>query len=366
MKILDRYMLRSLLVPLAYCLAAFSMLFVILDLFDHLSKFLESHTPGYMIAAYYAALLMPTFEYIAPAALMLGTLYALWHLTRSNELIAMQASGVSMYRILLPFLAVGLAFTVVLGIAKETIGTRAFVWTTKFRESRFTLPDKAETIHLVYYDTVTHRQWFVDQFDEHDPGHLVKVKVTQERPDGTRVRDLVATRAEYLDGTWWFHDLCIQRYDEADNPIGTLTPVTLGNGHVQEMAELTETPDSLVIEARNWLFLSTLNMLRYLREHPDISRDASKQKWYDVHSRLATPWACLVVTLFGIPAGAKTGRQSPLTGIFLAIGFFFAYYALSQVGLLLGKSGVVRPWLGAWLSNIVFFFSGVAMLVRMR
>ena len=366
MKIIDRYMLRSLLEPLLYCLAAFSMLFIILDLFGQLSKIIEAKTPVSLIASYYLALLLPTLEYIAPASLMLGTLYALWHLTRHNELTAMQASGMSLYRILAPFLSVGLVCSLLLGVIKETVGTQAFVWTTRIRENRFNIVDATPARPLAYYDTTTRRQWLVESFNEHNPGDLLDVKIVQERKDGTRVHDLLASRAEFLDGTWWFHNLRVQQYDEQDNPIGALRPFAADTNTVRELPELTESPASFVLELRSWLFLSTLDMFRYLHEHPDLSPDNTLQKRFDIHSRLAMPWACLVVTLFGIPAGAKTGRQSPLTGIFLAVGFFFAYYALSQIGLLLGKSGIVRPWIGAWLSNIVFFVSGIAMLLRMR
>lgn len=366
MKILDRYMLRSLLVPLVYCLAAFSMLFVIWDLFERLSKFIDAETPVVLVAFYYLALLLPAFEYLAPACLMLGTLYALWQLTRTNELMAMQASGVSLSRVLWPYLGVGLAFTIALGVIKETVGARAFVWTEKFREAKFQVGAPPLPGPLAYYDMRTHRLWLADKFLESEPGYLEGVKITQERPNGKRMYDVVAGRAEYLDGAWWLHSPSEQRYDEADNPVGGLTPVSKLPNHVQERRDLSERPVSLAIESRNWLFLSTREMIRYLREHPEISKESARQKRYDIHSRLAMPWACLVVTLFAIPTGAKTGRQSPLTGIFVAVGFFFGYYFLSQVGLMLGKSGALQPWLGAWLSNIVFLVSGLVMLLRMR
>ncbi|MDA0991053.1 MAG: LptF/LptG family permease, partial [Verrucomicrobia bacterium] len=73
MKILDRYILRSLLVPLAYCLMAFAMLFIIWDLFEHMSQFLEARTPLTMVGLYYVLLLLPTLEFLAPASLLLAS-----------------------------------------------------------------------------------------------------------------------------------------------------------------------------------------------------------------------------------------------------------------------------------------------------
>jgi lipopolysaccharide export LptBFGC system permease protein LptF len=109
-----------------------------------------------------------------------------------------------------------------------------------------------------------------------------------------------------------------------------------------------------------------VEIARYLRKNPDLSREKKAAKKYEFHRRMAMPWACLVVTLFAIPAGAKSSRQSILIGLLLAMSFFLGFYMLSQVGLLLGKQKQIAPWLGAWLSNLVFFVIGVVMSIKIR
>ena len=78
------------------------------------------------------------------------------------------------------------------------------------------------------------------------------------------------------------------------------------------------------------------------------------------------PWACLVVTLFAIPAGAKSGRQSIVNAILLVILVFLAFYAINLGGLYLGKQRILTEWLAAWLSNIVFLAVGIIMSFKMR
>jgi lipopolysaccharide export LptBFGC system permease protein LptF len=112
--------------------------------------------------------------------------------------------------------------------------------------------------------------------------------------------------------------------------------------------------------------LSSLDFLRYLRRRPQLARRDVAHRLVDLHVRLAMPWACLIVTIFGIPAGSRYSRQSALSGVFLAIGFFMAFYALVQFAILLGKWQVLEPWLAAWLPNLVFLLAGAAMLWRMR
>ncbi len=103
MKLLDKYLLRQLLVPLAYCLLTFSMVFIIADLFEHLSDFIEAKTSFLQVVRYYLFILPSYMVFIAPISLLLGILYSLWQLSKNNELTAMRASGASFYRLMVPF-----------------------------------------------------------------------------------------------------------------------------------------------------------------------------------------------------------------------------------------------------------------------
>jgi lipopolysaccharide export system permease protein len=352
--------------PLCYCMLGFSLLFVIWDLFDHLNKFLASETPPLTIALYYACLLLPTLEYLAPASLLLASLYTLWNFTRNNELTAMRASGISQYRIMMPLLITGFLFSVGASLIKETLTTPAFEWTETFKDSGYKAAESVPASVLTHYDVRTRRIWRIDLFNTETSQVLQGVKVTQEREDGTRARDYVADRAEWLDGAWWLFDVWTLEYDANDNPVGELTRMTPGDTIIQEMRHFTETPVDFQNVAKPWIFLTSLEMIDFMRNHPNLDPKRSADKSFDIHQRLAMPWACFIVTLFGIPAGTRSARQGVLIGILLAMGFFFGFYALGSIGGFLGRKQIIDPWLGAWFSNIVFFISGSVMLVRMR
>jgi lipopolysaccharide export LptBFGC system permease protein LptF len=130
--------------------------------------------------------------------------------------------------------------------------------------------------------------------------------------------------------------------------------------------ELTETPTDLISEVRVWQHMSSSEMLDYLRKHPNISREAVADRKTDLHVRLAIPWACLLVTVFGIPVGAISSKQNVMAGIFIAVAFFLGFYLLLQMGIFWGKKQILFPWLGAWFSNIVSLAAGVVMIRRMR
>jgi lipopolysaccharide export system permease protein len=366
MKLLDRYLLREYLVPLTCCLVAFCGISLCLDLFDNLSKLIDSDAPPRLILRYYAAYLGRTLEYLAPASLLLATLYTLWRLTRHNEITAMRASGVSMFRVMGPFVMVGLVFSLAMAVLRETVLPDAIVWARDFSKNGFKeLTEKVET-GCFYYNSYAHREWSIDRVDLKKPWRVIGVKVKQERANGTRSHEILASRGEYLDGRWWFYDAMVQRYDTNDNPVSDLGPVAPGESTVVEMRGLQERPVDLISEVREWAYLSAAEMLRYLALHKNISADEIARKSTDLHVRLAMPWICFIVTLFAVPAGTGSHRQNAVKAMLQVLLLFAALYALMYLGMALGKLMLVPPWVGGWMANAALFLVGSVLMVRMR
>ncbi len=367
MRLMDRYILREYLTPLVYCLGTFIMFYVVWDLFANLGEIIEAKTPALLIARYYGCLMLPTLEYLAPASLLLATLYTLWQLTRNNELTAMRSSGVSLYRIMVPFLAVGVVFSIVTGVVKEAVAPSAARWAHEFSESDFTRQTLREAVSdYPFANSLDHRQWRIGRIDLRDAKRLRDVSVTQERPDGSRLKRWIAGHAEWLDGEWWFFDARVQHFDSEDRPIGTPEPLGVHKSAGVCMPHLTEGPRDLQIASKPAEFLSGREILHFIRTHPNISEQRMIEKVVDFHGRTAMPWACFILTLFAIPTGGRNSRQSVITGIFLAIALLLGFYGLNVCGVFLGKRQILAPWLGAWLSNIVFLITGLFMLLRMR
>jgi len=178
--------------------------------------------------------------------------------------------------------------------------------------------------------------------------------------------DTLAEKAEWLDGQWWFYGVQEQEYDNQGNPVGKLTPAVPDPTSVLQMPFIGDKPTDFVNDPKQWEYYTFVEMVRYLRSHKGLTSKDVAEKTFDLHRRLAMPWACLIVTLFGIPAGNKSARQNMLSGVFIAASFFLGFYALSQVGAYLGIRQVISAWLGAWLSNMVFVVAGIYLLIRIR
>src|SRR6266540_2047018 len=101
MRLLDRYLLRELLLPLTYCVGGFLICFLIWDVLDTTSEFQRNHLTAQDIFDYYRYRipLLMVMSYVIPMSLLLALLYALTNHARHNELTAMRAAGLSLLRI---------------------------------------------------------------------------------------------------------------------------------------------------------------------------------------------------------------------------------------------------------------------------
>ena len=114
MRLLDRYLLRELITPLFYCLCGFLILFVFGDLFGDLSDFQKKKLLVRDIIEYYIATTPEFLVQVVPIALLLALLYALTNHSRHNEITAIRAAGISLWRLCLPYTVVG--FLLSLGV----------------------------------------------------------------------------------------------------------------------------------------------------------------------------------------------------------------------------------------------------------
>lgn len=362
MKLIDRYLLGTFLVPFIYILLAFCLLYVVFDLFDNLSDFIEGDTPPLLVFKYYIVLLPSVLVRIVPISLFLAVLYSLSSLTKNNELTAMRACGISITRLMAPYIAVGLIASLAVAAVHETIGPKAAYWCRNFvREQKRNDPNLVyvkRQLALKYQNA--RRTWMIGEFDTRT---LVMrdIEITQQREDLSDEWRARAKEARWLDGRWWLRDLQEQDYDLDSNPLG---PVRF---HLtREMPQLKESPEFFLNETKEPEFLTSRELLNYLKVNSRRDPAALARIRADMHFKIAEPWTCLIVTLLGIPFGAQTGRKGAMLGVSLSIGLMFSYFVLVNVALSMAKNMVIPAFIGPWIPNLLFLIIAVVLIRRMR
>ena len=363
MNILVRYLFVNLLKPLLYLLLVFTLIFIMADLMDdHAAEFLRADTSAWTIMKYYSLQLPSVMIFIVPVCMLLATLYSLSRLTRHSEIVAMRASGVSIYRIVRPYLMLGLVCSILTAVINEYSGPKFAYRAHQLIESSKEASDEVYFENIPFHNPTVGHTWYIEQFDTRPPRYTMKgITLRQRRTDGSDAAKITAERGVWLDGRWWFENGSIQRFDENNNLAGMAEIF-----QTREMRTLPEIPEDFLGEAKDTAHQSSLELWNYIRTHQFLSEETLNNYEVDLHHKLTMPFVCLIAAIIGIPVGAHTGRKGALAGIMMAIGMFFGFYAVQFTMDYLAKQMILLPWVGAWTAVIAFYLIGSVMIYRMR
>jgi len=373
MRLLDRYLLRELLIPLGYGLAGIMVFWTSFDLLAELDDFQRRQLWPRDIAEYYLVKAPETLVTVLPLTLLLALLYALTNHARHQELTAMRAAGQSLWRLCVPYLLVGLALTLGLFALNEwcvpdsnTAAERILV---RRQSPRATQAASDLQPNLTFYNERDGRKWIIAAYNQRT-GLMHKPIVQWRLPDGS-TRLISAQQGVYRDRVWVFSGVNELLYPP---PPGSLPLRSETNELV--LPELTETPAQINseikfaalsnIKAAKRPRLSLRELLDYQQLHPQLNPNDRAKLQTQFHGRLAEPWTCLVVVLIAIPFGAASGRRNVFVGVASSIFIAFAYFITLRFLLALGTSGYLEPWAAAWLPNILFALAGIWLTQRVR
>ncbi|MDR2849405.1 MAG: LptF/LptG family permease, partial [Verrucomicrobiota bacterium] len=302
MRILTRYVLREFLVPLTYCLVGFLGIYVLFELFDSFNRILEARPSVTAVLSFFAGYVSPYLEWLIPAALLLGALYTMWNFCRHSEITAMRASGITFLVIVRPLLAVAAVMAAAVAGINEFYAPWASEEARALRDSRFQGAEGKAFENIPFYNQPAGRVWRINKTSAATPNVLEGVRLSCDRPDGSRRLDITCGRAEYLDGMWWFFYPKYQYFDELNTPVEDPAPA-LAALPVRAFPDFDERPRDFLLMNKAWEYYTVRDMAHYLSTHPHLTREVVASKTFDIHARLAAPFSCLVITLFAIPAG---------------------------------------------------------------
>jgi lipopolysaccharide export system permease protein len=375
MRLLDRYLLRELLVPLGYCLCGFLLLWITSDLFVTLGEFQRKGLHARDIAEYYLVV-VPEFLVLAlPIALLLALLYALTNHARHQEITAIRAAGVSLWRLSLPYFGVGLLASLALFAANEfwvpTSDDQAKAILKRHAAVDPNAPGPDEYRNLYFESTRDGRRWRAGTYNL-KTGEMSAVGVYPAQRGSYQPWELRADRAQLVEGVWTFYNARVFKEAADTNmpPVPTLQTNVLAVPEFKETLEEINSEikisESKTLRAAKKADVPIKDLVNYMRLHPGLPR--SDRAWLETKlaGRLAAPWTCLVVVLIAIPFGAAGGRRNVFVGVASSIVICFSYFVLQQLGLALGTSGRVTPWLAAWFPNLSFGLVGMVMTSRVR
>jgi lipopolysaccharide export system permease protein len=363
MRILDRYILKSILNIFFLCLFSFFFLYIIADLFAHLDVILEHKISLEIIKVYYLTFLPSIFIQVSPFACLLATIYTFAKLNHDNEIIAMRSSGLSIFQITKTAIIFGFIISILVFWINDKIAPSYRQQNLKIKEqmendnlkkSRSKEPQVLK--NLTIYGS-RNRLFYVNKFDT-TKKTMEGIIILEHDVKQNIIKKIVANKGEFKDNLWKFYQCITYIFDES----GQLKsdPQFLE----EETMTFTETPEEFLNQKQSTDFMSLAQIEDYIwRLSKSGATTAIRNLKVDYYQRFTLPLTSLIIILIGIPFSFKMRRKATgmsSFGIALTVGFI--YYVLTAISIALGKAGILMPFLSVSISHIIMLLLSIYMI----
>jgi len=358
--ILDRYVIREFLKVLLLVMMATTVLFLIVDYTEIAGDIGKNSIPFDIVLAYYRYFALQLFSWTLPVSILVATLVTFGLLSKNNEITALKANGVSLYRVAVPIVGIALVASLISYFLLDFVLPYS---NQRHRELRDQIKGKARPSAF----SVQQRQW---RFGEgrslfnflsytRARKELSQVQVFELDQTGFRlIRRVFAERARF-DGTGWVFEKGWIRSFGADGVVSFSPfprPIRL---------QYRERPEDFEGEVRSPEQMTYLELRRYIASLRS-SGYAADELAVELYKKTSWPFICVVMALIALPFAFRIGKRGALYGIGIALFLAFVYWTVFGIFTKFGEVGNLPAMLSAWSANILFAIAALYLFLRVE
>jgi lipopolysaccharide export system permease protein len=311
-----------------------------------------------VLANYYLYYVPEIFNKMLPIACLIGAILAVSAMNKANELVALFAAGMSLFRITLPLLIWVMVISGVTFFAMDRLGP------TMNRKKNYILYNDIEKKPSMYSVVKTNKIWYRSK------NAIFNIKTLSAQGDKAQsltlyffsptwdlLQMITADKVEFGPQTWNLIDGSVTLF--TGNSSFPLTSqfktkkIAMGED-AQDLRSSGQTSDTL----------SQAELSRFIERNKEAGLDTIRYE-VDYHSKFSYAFAGVVMCLLGIPFSVGKARSGGTMANFgIVILLVFAYWILLSSSLTLGTHGHLNPIVAAWAPNLLM--AGLAYFFMLR
>lgn len=355
MKTIDLYIIKKFLGTFFFTLLLLIFIVIVFDISEKIDDFLKNDAPLNEIVFDYYLNFIPYFVNLFSYLLtFIAVIFFTSRMASRSEIIAILSSGISFWRMLVPFL-----------ISAAILGALSFVLANFIipytNQTMFVFENKYIRDQPRYSDMNVHKQISPGSFiymENFNLRNKVGWKFTLEKFEGqTMTYKLTANKINYdtVTGRWTIDNYYIREINGLEESISkgtrldTLLPIK-PTDFIEDVEE---------IKVLGYVKLNEMIAKKLLRGDPDVIHYQVKK-----YERIAHPFAAIILTLIGVAVSSRKVRGGIGYHLGFGLALTFVYILFMQISAVFGIFGNLPPVLAVWLPNI--FFSVIAALMLWR
>jgi len=362
MYLLDKYILKKVILGYLFVFLIFTGIHFVIDLFSSLSDILKAKPPLGIVLQYHLAMIPLIFVRVSPFALLISVLHTFGELNKHNEVISVRSAGVSIFRFALPaiFFALFLSFVALLNQEQILIVSQKKVEMAKMQFSSKKKKSYREEKNLAFSSSnmiIFARKFVIKE------SMLYDVTIFQNGSAGNIEKKIICKRIKYQDQTWQAQDAIEYTFNDQGKIINR------PKHHHNLSIGLSEKPHELIFKKSLYAKFAPLKHLRkeITRLKKIHAYNLMSQLTIDYHQKLSEPFSHFFLIIGIIPFALEIKkRRVGLSAIGVGFIFGFIYYWLASFSVALGKADVILPICAAWLAPLFFTTVGTLGLILVK
>lgn len=355
---LNIYLLSIFIPILLGALGFFSLVIVLIDFLMNLWKYIQNSVAVFQMFKVMFLYIPKTVWYALPLATLFAVSYTLSSLYANNELVAVFATGTSLFDFTKPLLLLSLLMSVSLFFFDDKIVTPFYAKKNSLQSTLLHEEEKRDNENIVISSENGRIIYLADYYDDESKTlSLVTILLRDEKKE-----PLGIIKASFA--TWdaqkkeWILEGAVY-YKKKGKAIFLASSHEMGN------FSFTENVETFRRSAVNVEEVSAKEAKAYIKrlEKNGIPHEEESAAYY---KKFSFPFVLFVVVFLSIALSGKSRKNVLLISLSLSVMSAVAFYVLQMVTMLFAKFGYISPFLGAWSPVIIFVFLSILLLLFAR
>lgn len=355
MKKIDRYITINFIKSIFLSLFGFINIFILSQLFKVIRYVTEGRFGGVDAIYYIISLLPDIIIKVMPLAVLLGGLMTVNKMASSLEIIALKTSGISFRRIVI--FPVFISFFISCGIyyMYDRVYPASIKKTREIKRGSYEVAKLPKTKEKAFLRGKDNHVYYAEKIDR-ITSTVTNIEILELDADFQKLLKIITAEKGVYDREnqiWKFQGVTVNVIEEKRSYKQDTLVDERYNEEPERFLAPNVNPKLLTVKELR----STLGAIKQTGGN-------SREILMELGTRTSFPFASFVVSFLGLALGSRYVRGASAVSIAMSVGLGYGYYLLQASMEAISMGGILHPFIGAWMPNILFLGLGLYTMYR--